>query len=120
MTFTINDVKDIPKLLAALRLMMSGEFKVSKNLLEQVVQRLQKFANENGASIKVISPGGERVFEVTAKGIVIGASIGFYFGNITGAIIGAGIGGVIGYAKAHFVIEMRTYSDEEYVIFRTA
>jgi len=119
MTFIIDDVKDISKLLTALRLMVAGEFKINKEVVEQVVQRLYKFSKENEVSIKIVTPAQECIFEFTTKGIIIGASIGFYFGHIAGAILGASIGGVIGYAKAHIKIEMTKLSDD-YVAFKIA
>ena len=85
MLFNIEDVRDIAKLLGAIRLMAKGEFKVEKELLDNVLTRLHHAAKERGIAIKIVSPSGERIVEFTANGVIVGAVVGFYIGQIPGS-----------------------------------
>ena len=120
MKFKIDDVRDIAKLIGALRLMSKGEFKVSKEMLEEVLARLHRFAIERGITIKIISPSGERIIEFTAKGIIVGAALGFYLGQLPGALIGAVIGGVAGYCASHMILVMENTNGADHVVIQVA
>jgi hypothetical protein len=120
MAFKIDDVADIAKLIGALKLMVSGEFKISKDVLKDVVVRLHRFAKENGVTIKIIDPSGERVLEITAAGIAMGSIIGLYFAGIPGALVGAAIGGIAGFSIAHITLTMSSIDDDDHVIVHTA
>jgi hypothetical protein len=120
MAFKIDDVADIAKLIGALKLMVSGEFKISKDVLKDVVVRLHRFAKENGVAIKIIDPSGERVIEITAAGIAMGSIIGLYSAGIPGALVGAVIGGIAGFAIAHITLTMSSIDGDDHVIVHTA
>ena len=120
MKFNIEDVRDIAKLLGAIRVMARGEFKVSKDLLDEVLARLCRVAKERGITIKIVSPSGERIVEFTAYGIIVGAVMGFYFGQLPGAFIGAVVGGVAGYCTAHTTLIMDHSDDADHVVVQIA
>lgn len=108
MIFKIDDVADITKLIGALKLMVKGEFVVSKELLDQVINKLRQFAREKGVTIKVISPSGERILIVTSIGAVLGSLVGLYFGGAPGAFLGAVVGGGVGFSLTHITLVMST------------
>ena len=116
MQFNIEDVRDIAKLLGAIRVMARGEFKVTEELLDEVLARLHRAAKERGIAIKIISPSGQRIIEFTAHGIIVGAMMGFYIGQIPGALAGAIIGGVAGYCAAHTTLVMDRPDDSGHVV----
>ncbi len=120
MLFNIEDVRDIAKLLGAIRLMAKGEFKVTKELLDDVLTRLHHAAKERGIAIKIVSPSGERIVEFTANGVIVGAVVGFYIGQIPGALIGAALGGVTGYCIAHTTLIMDRPENSDHFIFSIA
>lgn len=112
MIFKIDDVADIAKLISALRLMVKGEFVVSKDVISEAIQRLRQFAKENGVSIKIQSPSGERILEITSVGTIVGALVGFYFAGGVGACIGAAIGAGIGFTMANVTLVMSSRGDD--------
>ncbi len=112
MIFKIDDAADIAKLIGALRLMVKGEFVVSKDVLSEVLQRLRQFARENGVSIKIQSPSGERILEITAVGTVVGALVGFYFAGGLGACLGAVIGAGVGFTMANVTLVMSSHGGD--------
>ena len=120
MQFNIEDVRDIAKLLGAIRLMAKGKFKVTKELLDDVLTRLHRAAKERGIAIKIVSPFGERIVEFTAHGVIVGAVLGFYVGQLPGALIGAVVGGVAGYCTAHTTLVMDRPDDTDHVIIQIA
>jgi len=106
MQFNIEDAQDIAKLLGTVRLMAKGEFKIAKELLDEVLTRLDRVARERGIAIRIVAPSGERIIEFTAYGIVAGAALGYYIGQLPGALIGAVAGGVASYFAAHMTLVM--------------
>jgi hypothetical protein len=106
MQFNIEDAHDIGKLLGVVRLMAKGEFKIAKELLDEVLTRLGRVARERGIAIRIVAPSGERIIEFTASGIVAGAALGYYIGQLPGALIGAVAGGVASYFAAHMTLVM--------------
>jgi hypothetical protein len=120
MKFSIEDVSDIAKLLGAIRVMARGEFKVSKELIDEVLTRLYHVAKERGIAIKIVSPSGERIIEFTAHGVIIGAMVGFYVGQLPGALIGAVMGGVAGFCAAHVTLVMDRTDDTDHVTIQIA
>lgn len=120
MQFTIEDVRDIAKLLGAIRVMAKGEFSVAKELLDDVLTRLYHAAKERGIAIKIVSPSGEKIIEFTAHGVIVGAMVGFYVGQLPGALIGAVVGGIAGYCAAHTTLVMDRPDDTENVVVRIA
>jgi|RifCSPlowO2_12_1023861.scaffolds.fasta_scaffold200398_1 uncharacterized membrane protein len=115
MVIKIEDVMDVAKLIGALRLMVKGEYVVSKDVIATVINRLQQFAKENGVSIKVQSPSGNRILEITATGAVIGAMVGFYFAGVPGACVGAAIGAGLGFSAASFTLVMSPQGDDYFL-----
>ncbi|WP_167242576.1 glycine zipper domain-containing protein [Burkholderia sp. Cy-637] len=120
MQFNIEDVRDIAKLLGAIRVMAKGKFKVSKELLDEVLTRLHSIAKERGIAIKIVSPSGERIIEFTAHGVIVGAMVGFYVGQLPGALIGAVVGGFAGYCAAHTRLVMDRPDDSDHVVVQIA
>lgn len=116
MKINIDDVNDIGKLIGAIRVMAKGEFKVGKELLDDVLTRLSRVAKERGIAIKIISPSGERIVEFTVGGVIVGAALGFYIGQLPGSLIGAALGGVTGFCAAHMTLVMDTPSNTDHVI----
>jgi hypothetical protein len=106
MQIKIEDVRDIGKLLATIRLAAKGDFRIATELLDQVLARLALVAKEHKIAIKVVSPSGERILEFTTCGVIAGAALGFYVGQIPGALIGGVAGGVVGYFAAHMTVVM--------------
>ena len=120
MQFNIEDVSDIAKLIGAIRVMAKGEFKVAKELLDEVLMRLHRAAKERGIAIKIVSPSGERIVEFTAHGVIVGAVVGFYVGQLPGALIGAAVGAVAGYCAAHTTLVMDRPDDTDHVVVQIA
>jgi len=106
MQIKIEDIRDIAKLLGTIRLAAKGDFKIAKDLVDDVLTRLAKVAKERRIAIKIVSPSGERIIEFTAYGIMVGAALGYYIGQVPGAVIGAVAGGVAGYFAAHMTLVM--------------
>jgi uncharacterized membrane protein len=106
MQFHIEDAKDIGKLLGIVRLAAKGEFKIAKELLDEVLASLASVARERGIAIRIVSPSGERIIELTAYGIIAGTALGYYVGQLPGAVIGAVAGGLAGYFAAHMTLVM--------------
>lgn len=119
MTFKIDDVADIGKVIGCLKLAVSGDFKISKEILKDVLDQIQSFATKNGVSIKIISPSDGRELVFTGSGIVLGSLVGLSIAGLPGAVGGAIVGGVLGYAAAHITITMSTLNDGNHVIFHT-
>lgn len=120
MVFNIDDVRDISKLISVIRLMIKGKFKISGEIVDQVLTRLHRYAQENGVVIKIVSPSGERIVEFTSYGIVIGAALGFYIGQLPGALIGCVIGGVAGFWSAHVKLVMDCSDDDNDIVMSVA
>lgn len=106
MQIKIDDVRDIAKLLGTIRLAAKGDFKIARDLLDEVLTRLARVAKEHRIAIKIISPSNERILELTGCGIIAGATLGYYFGQLPGAVVGAVAGGVSGYFVSHMTIVM--------------
>lgn len=119
MAIKIEHIADIAKLMGGLKLAVSGEFKISKKVLEDVLVRVHEFAKENGVSIKIISPTGEKILEFTGAGIILGSIIGGYLGGIPGALGGAVVGAISGFVAAHITLTMSSTGSSEYVVLRT-
>lgn len=120
MQFKIEDVRDIVKLIGAIRVMAKGEFKVAEELFDEVLMRLHRAAKERGIAIKIVSPSGDRIIEFTAYGIIVGAVVGFYVGQLPGALIGAVVGGVSGYCSAHTTLIMDHPDDTGHFVVKIA
>ena len=120
MRFNIEDAKDIGKLLATVRLMARGEFRIAKELLDEVLARLARVARERGIAIRIVSPSGERIIEFTAYGIIAGAALGYYIGQFPGAVIGAVAGGIAGYFAAHMTLVMDRPDGGDHVSIKIA
>lgn len=119
MNIEIDDVRDITKLLVAIRLMVKGKFRVTKDVLEEVLVRLYHFAKERGICIEIISPSGERIVEFTRRGIIVGAIAGYCLGQLPGALIGAVVGGMAGYCAAHVTLVVPSHEGSGHVIIET-
>lgn len=120
MQFNIEDAKDIGKLLGTVGLMAKGEFKIAKELLDEVLTRLARVARERGIAIRIVSPSGERIIEFTAYGIIAGAALGYYIGQLPGALIGAVAGGVAGYFASHMTLVMDRPGGGDHVSIKIA
>ncbi len=120
MQFNIEDVRDIAKLLGAVRLMAKGEFKIARDLFAEVLTRLDRIAKERGIAIRIVSPSGERIIEFTTYGIIAGAALGYYIGQLPGAVIGAVAGGVAGYFAAHTTLVMDRLGDGDHISIKIA
>lgn len=120
MQFNIEDAKDIAKLLGTVRLMAKGEFKIAKELLDEVLTRLYRVARERGIAIKIVAPSGERIIEFTAYGIVAGAALGYYIANLPGALFGAVLGGAAGNFAAHMTLVMDRPGDSDHISIKIA
>jgi hypothetical protein len=120
MQIKIDDVRDIAKLLGTIRLAAKGDFQIARELLDEVLARLAQVAKEHGIAIKIVSPSNERILELTGCGIIAGAALGFYVGQLPGAVVGAVAGGVTGYFVSHMTIVMDRRDDGNFVSLNIA
>lgn len=120
MQIKIEDIRDIAKLLGTVRLAAKGDFQIAKELLDQVLSRLARVAKEHRIAIKIVSPSGEGILEFTAYGIIAGAALGYYVGQIPGALIGAVAGGAAGYFAAHMTLVMDRTDGGDHVSIKIA
>lgn len=120
MMLNIDDVRDISKLFGMIRLVVTGEYKVARELLDELLPRLQRYAKQHRISIEIISPTGERLIAFTAGGILLGALFGFYFGQLPGALAGVVIGGIAGFCGAHTTLVMNDRLEGDFISFTIA
>ena len=103
----IQNLDDIQKLRAFIRVQAKARFNIDTDLLEEALKMLWQTAKEYGMTIEIIAPDNQRLAWFTKGGAIIGAVIGFAAGSIPGAVIGAATGGLAGYASAHLTIRVQ-------------
>ncbi len=118
MQIKIEDIRDIAKLLGTIRASAKGDFKIAKELLDEVLTRLSHVAKESGIAIRVVAPSGERIIEFTGYGIMAGAALGYYIGQIPGAVVGAVAGGLTGHFAAHLTLVMDRRDGDQHVLIK--
>lgn len=104
MNFNIKDINDISTFLAFVRVAAKAKFKVSHELVTELLERCHAFARKHGIQIHLRGVPLQRVVEYCSAGAVIGATAGFLLGSVPGAVQGAVIGAAIGAAIAHATI----------------
>lgn len=104
MAINILDESSISKLLAFLRVNAPAEFTVNAELLQTLLQKVNKFASEQGIKISVIAPSGGRKIVCSATGAIAGAAFGFGLAGLLGAGVGLVIGAAASYATAHLTL----------------
>lgn len=94
MTFNIDNVDDIEKLLGALHLRVKGKFLLSKEVASVLFERLSQFAKERGILINVYSYSDDRLCTsktiITSKGALTNYSSTSIFGYFLSGCILAG------------------------------
>jgi hypothetical protein len=118
MNITIKSIADIGKLLGAIRLAAKGDVKIATGLLDEALSHLSRLAKENGISIKIVAPSGERLMVFTASGAIAGAAVGYIIGQLPGAVFGAVVGGALGYGAAHATLVMDRPGNGEYITLK--
>lgn len=104
MAINILDESSISKLLAFLRANAHGEFTVNADLLQTLLQKVNKFAREQGITISVVAPSGDRKVICSAVGAIACAAFGFGLAGLPGAGVGLVIGAAAGFATAHLTL----------------
>lgn len=116
MRIDINTLLDVPKLLAFLRGRSPSEFRIPRELMEEVLRQVKGFAKRHRIKCEIVAPQEHRVHAFTAGGILLGAVAGFTKGGAVGAAVGAAFGAVAGYYCAHLVLHITPREDGDFVV----
>lgn len=109
MTFDINSINDISKLLAFIRVAAKAKFKVPKELVDEAIQRCHAFARKHGIRIEFTGASVEQMLKYAQVGAIVGAAAGLVLGGV-GVLQGAALGAAAGAALAHVRITV-TFGD---------
>jgi len=105
MTISINRIADIDKLLAFLAVGAKGNFSVAEGLLQELVERVRKWAKEKRIRVQFTKPDGARLAACTGAGAAFGLAAGLVACLAMGPLVAAGFAGAAaGYAAAHVTI----------------
>ena len=118
MKFNIDSAARISTLLAFIRAAAKGEFKVSKELIAEVMERCSEFARKHGIQIHVKGRVPQQLLTYISVGAAIGAAAGFVLGAGAGAVGGALAGAAIGAALSHvsITVDLGTFGDATFTI----
>jgi len=104
MSLNIESIHDISTFLAFVRVAAKAKFKVSRELVAELIKRCHAFARKHGIQIHFRGVPAQRIVEYVSAGAAIGAVAGLVLGSIPGAMQGAVVGAAIGAAVAHVSI----------------
>ena len=107
MSFQINTIDEIGKLLPFVRARAKGNFEIGPELIDVAIESLRRFAKENNIIIEIVAPDDERLLMFCGGGILAGAALGYVGASIPGLILGAVAGGLAGFSLAHVRVRMR-------------
>lgn len=112
MSIAINSVEDISKLLAFVRGVAKGKFRISMFLLKKTIKELEKYAKDKKITLELVDASGELIIKFTRYGAYLGAAAGFLMGSISGALIGAAVGASLGYLAAQVRITISVLDNQ--------
>jgi hypothetical protein len=105
MSIHIDRIADIDKLFAFLRVGAKAKFEVAAGLLQELVERVRKWAKEKNIHVQFTAPDGAKLAAFTGAGAACGLVAGLLLGLTTGPLVAAGMAGAAaGYAAAHVTI----------------
>jgi hypothetical protein len=116
MRIDIKTLLDVPKLLAFLRSRSPSEFRIPRELVDEVLLQVKDFAKRHRIKCEIVAPQEHRVHAFAAGGILLGAMAGFSKGGAVGAAAGAALGAVAGYYCAHLVVHITPREDGDFTL----
>ena len=118
MKLNIDSAARISTLLAFIRAAAKGEFKISKELIAEVMERCSEFARKHGIQIHFKGRMPQQLLTYVSVGTAIGAAAGFVAGGGAGAAVGALAGAAVGAALSHVAItvDFGTFGDATFTI----
>lgn len=116
MTINIDQLSDLNKLFAFLRVGAKGKFAIASSLSKELIPRVLAWAKEKDITINFVDPSGQKIAAYTALGAAAGMAAGCFappYGPIVGLIIGA----LGGFALAHVTIEISAARKDGSAVF---
>jgi hypothetical protein len=105
MTININDLADLGKLLAFLRVGAKGKFAMPAVLSSELIQLVLAWAKKQDITVRFVSPTGQKIAAYSALGAAAGMAVGCIVPPV-GPVAGFIIGALGGFALAHVTIEL--------------
>lgn len=118
MNFQIDDAARISTLLAFISVAAKAKFKVSKELIAEVLENCSEFARKHGIQIHFKGRKARQLLTYVSAGTAIGAAAGFVLGASAGAVGGALAGAALGAALSHVTItvDIGSFGDASFTI----